>query len=58
MFSNIPKYLELKSKNNSKTKFGINYIILKKYAEKVHDLINKIIEINKNLVLRKITLIF
>ena len=48
MFSNIPKYLELKSKNNSKTKFGINYIILKKYAEKVHDLINKIIEINKN----------
>lgn len=53
VFSNIPKYLELKSKNNSKTKFGINYIILKKYAEKVHDLINKIIEINKNLGFEK-----
>ena len=47
VFSNIPKYLKLKNIKNSKTKFGINYIILKKYTQKLQELIDKIVEINK-----------
>ena len=47
VFSNIPNYLKLKNEINSKTKFGINYIILKKYTQKLQELIDKMIEINK-----------
>ncbi len=47
VFSNIPKYLKLKKDKGSKTKFGLNYIILKRNIEKLEILINKIIEMNK-----------
>jgi dTDP-4-amino-4,6-dideoxy-D-glucose ammonia-lyase len=47
VFSNIPKYLKLKKDRGSKTQFGLNYIVLKKYTEKLEILIDKIIEINK-----------
>ena len=53
VFSNIPKYLKLKDEIGSKTKFGMNYIILKKYTEKLEILVNKIIEINKEVGLEK-----
>lgn len=53
VFSNIPKYMKLKNKIGSKTKFGMNYIILKKYKEKFQELISKMIEINKEVGLDK-----
>ncbi len=53
VFDNIPKYIKLKILKNSKTKLGINYIILKKYTEKVEALINNIIKINKEVGQKK-----
>ena len=53
VFSNIPEYIKLKNKIGSKTKFGMNYIILKKYKEKFQELISKMIEINKEVGLDK-----
>lgn len=47
VFSNIPKYLRLKKDRRSKTKFGLNYIVLKSNTEKLEILINKIVEMNK-----------
>lgn len=53
VFKNIPEYIKLKNSKNSKTKLGINYIILKKYTEKLETLINNIIKINKIVGLEK-----
>ncbi len=53
VFNNIPEYIKLKISKNSKTKLGINYIILKKYTEKLETLINNIIKINKIVGLKK-----
>lgn len=53
VFSNIPNYLKLRNNVKSKTKFGLNYIILKKYTQKLQELIDKIIEINKEVGLNK-----
>ncbi len=53
VYSNMPNYIKLKNQMNSKTKFGINYIILRKYKQKLYELIDKIIEINKEVGLEK-----
>ena len=53
VYSNMPNYIKLKNQMKSKTKFGINYIILKKYTQKLNELIEKIIDINKEVGLEK-----
>ena len=53
VFNNIPNYIKLKNSKNSKTKLGINYIILKKYTEKLVTLIDNIVKINKIVGLEK-----